>query len=110
MDYLNQAAIFHFLLYLHNKSSLWSNSKSSTPGISFSLHRLNEIDEDEEGDPIFGPTGDNLSGDPNIRGDFITEAVISYRGPRDFYCLTLENCTDSDLFPYVFYLDPSTFK
>jgi hypothetical protein len=111
-DYLNRAAFFRFLLDLGNKFKPQTFiSKASGPRVSLTLRKLGEVDEDDEDDPIFGPTGDNLFG--NSRGDgFVAEAVITDAGlnRKDFYCMTLENHTKGDLFPYIISLDPSTYK
>jgi hypothetical protein len=108
-DYLNDASFFHFLLYQRNRSRPRAFTSFSGPHVSVSLQRLQEEGEDEEGEVVYAPTGDNLFSVPKLEGNWTAQAVISDVGSEDYYCLTLENRTTSDLFAYVFYLDPSTY-
>ncbi|KAG6373268.1 hypothetical protein JVT61DRAFT_6895 [Boletus reticuloceps] len=68
--------------------------------------RLNRI-EDIGGE--YGPHGDDLLNVPvsSRSGVDVKEAIITDLAPR--YGFTLENHSDIDLFPYVFYFDPSDY-
>ncbi|KAF8433706.1 caspase domain-containing protein [Boletus edulis BED1] len=68
--------------------------------------RLNRI-ENIKGE--YGPHGDDLLNVPvsSRSGVDVKEAIITDLEPR--YGFTLENHSDIDLFPYVFYFDPSDY-
>jgi hypothetical protein len=106
-------AISHFNYHLYRR-----NDPSPLKGlITVRLHRL-EKQQSNRLFPIYAPASDDLlSCDPEPiiyagGGPFevpeVKEAVI----PNDdnFYGLTLENHSQLDLFPYVFYFDPSDYS
>jgi hypothetical protein len=108
---LDAISHFNYHLYRHNDPSPLQGL------LTVRLHRL-EMQQSNRFTPIYAPTGDDLlscDAEPIIHvdgGTFevpdVKEAVI----PEDdnFYCLTLENRSQIDLFPYVFYFDPSDYS
>lgn len=85
--------------------------------VSVELHCL-EIAPNSGLQPILRPVGKNLFDSPaedvlcaeesSLRVDPVRDAIITDLDP--YYGLTLVNASDVDLFPYVFYFDPSDYS
>ncbi|KAI0946425.1 hypothetical protein AcW1_009891 [Taiwanofungus camphoratus] len=110
-DILDAVAHFNYHLYRLNKSAPLKNK------FTVRLHRL-QRESWNTYRPIYNPTGDDLLAadsepvvcDANTLYDVkeVKEAVIY--DLESYYGLTLENYSDYDLFPYVFYFDPSDYS
>lgn len=110
-EVLDAVAQFNFNLYRRNPHA------PVKAMVSVELHCL-EIAPNSGLQPILRPVGKNLFDSPaedvlcaeesSLRVDPVRDAIITDLDP--YYGLTLVNASDVDLFPYVFYFDPSDYS
>jgi hypothetical protein len=107
-EVLDAVAHFNFHLYHHPKCTPFNQK------VTVQLHRLQKGNGDK---PTYTPVGDDLlardpevvlSDDTAYGVKEVKEAVVCDMDA--FYGLTLGNNSTFDLFPYVFYLDPSDYS
>ncbi|KAF8549359.1 hypothetical protein OG21DRAFT_606142 [Imleria badia] len=100
-DILEAIANFNSYLYRSDGAAASFSGK-----VKVRLNRIKEIETQRE----YGPVGDDLLEVPvsSRSGVDVKEAVITDLEPR--YGFTLENFSDVDLFPYLFYFDPSDYS
>ncbi|KAI9461117.1 hypothetical protein HD554DRAFT_2041491 [Boletus coccyginus] len=98
-DILEAVANFNFYLYRSDGAAASHSGK-----VNIRLKRLEETWGE------YGPVGDDLLEVPTSSrsGVDVREATITDLGPR--YGFTLENYSEVDLFPYLFYFDPSDYS
>ncbi|KAI9461121.1 caspase domain-containing protein [Boletus coccyginus] len=96
---LEAVANFNFYLYRSDGAAASHSGK-----VNIQLKRI----EETQGE--YGPVGDDLLEVPTSSrsGVELREATITDLGPR--YGFTLENHSEVDLFPYLFYFDPSDYS
>ncbi|PCH38915.1 hypothetical protein WOLCODRAFT_128800 [Wolfiporia cocos MD-104 SS10] len=109
-DVLEAVSHFNFHLYRVNKSSPINNE------FRLELRRLQKAQDTFN--PSYLPAGEDLlavqpeplllPGGTSYDIATIKEAVVTDMDP--FYGLTLVNNSDQDLYPYVFYFDPSDYS
>ena len=95
-------AIANFNFYLYRSDGAAATCHSGK--VKIRLNRIEEIQGE------YGPVGDDLLEVPTSSHSSVDvrEATITDLDPR--YGFTLENYSDVDLFPYLFYFDPSDYS
>ena len=109
-DILDGVAHFNFHLFRRNES------KPLKQEVTVKLHRLQKKEDIPQAvqiarPPVYIPTGDDLfttTTSTESTTDDLKEAVI--HDMDAYYGLTVENHSDVDLFPYVFYFDPAEYS
>ncbi|KAG9310486.1 hypothetical protein JVU11DRAFT_9630 [Chiua virens] len=88
-------------------SYLYRSDGGDTPFSEKVKTRLNRLGTVNGGE--FGPVDDDLLEVPlsSSSGIEVKQAIITDLDAR--YCLTLENYSETNLFPYIFYFDPSDY-
>jgi hypothetical protein len=89
-----------FPMMAHYKQCLTMENPESNLTIDIALHKLEVVDDDDDDDCL--PIGDQV---PFVDG----EATVRH-SPETNHALMLYNQSDTDLFPYVFLLEPSTYE
>ncbi|KAJ7083790.1 hypothetical protein C8R44DRAFT_753352 [Mycena epipterygia] len=95
---LNGIAHFHYFLERNNGKELYNNGDVPSPDFALEMHRLQGT----------YPTCTPIDSE---KGNMIESGKVHFLSdPKAEYGFTMRNTSGEDLFPYLFYFDPDTYR